>query len=56
MLREGAAEADESEGRMIRLLPDWSAGFVHDVNLVMGSSQLPRRVRLFVDFVLSRMA
>ena len=53
MLRESIAEAAEREGRIIRLLPDWSAGFVHDVNMVMGSSQLPRRVRLFVDFLLS---
>ncbi|MDD4732463.1 MAG: LysR family transcriptional regulator [Desulfovibrio sp.] len=53
MLRRERAEPDEKAGRLVRLLPDWSGGFVHDVNLVMGSSQLPLRVRLFVDHVLS---
>ncbi len=53
MLRRERAEPDEKAGRLVRLLPDWSGGFVHDVNLVMGSSQLPQRVRLFVDYVLS---
>ncbi len=52
MLRDGLAEPDEKAGRLVRLLPDWSGGFAHDVNLVTGSSQLPRRVRLFVDHVL----
>lgn len=54
MIRKERAEADEQAGRLVRLLPDWSGGFVHDVNLVMGSSELPQRVRLFVDHVLSR--
>lgn len=53
MLREGLAEPDEKAGRLVRLLPDWSGGFVHDVYLVTGSSQLPRRVRLFVDHIKS---
>ncbi len=53
LLREGRAVEDEMAGRLVRLLPDWSGGFMHDVNLVMGSSQLPRRVRLFVDHVLA---
>ena len=53
LLRKERAEPDEKAGRLVRLLPDWSGGFVHDVNVVMGSSQLPQRVRLFVDHVLS---
>lgn len=53
LLRGGRVESDEKAGRLVRVLPDWNGGFVHDVNLVMGSSQLPRRVRLFVDHVLS---
>lgn len=53
LLRLGRAERDEQAGRLVRLLPDWSGGFVHDVNMVMGSSQLPRRVRLFMDHVLA---
>jgi DNA-binding transcriptional LysR family regulator len=47
------AGADEKAGRLIRVLPDWSGGFAHDVHLVMGSSQLPQRVRLFVDHILA---
>jgi len=54
MLRKERAEPDEKAGRLVRVLPDWSGGFVHDVNLVMGSSQQPQRVRLFVDHVLSQ--
>ena len=53
MLHEGLADPDEKAGRLVRLLPDWSAGFVHDVNLVTGSSQLPLRVRMFVEHMLS---
>lgn len=56
MLRKERAEPDERAGRLVRVLPDWSGGFVHDVNLVTGSSQLPQRVRLFVDHVLSQIA
>ena len=52
MVREGRAEEDEKAGRLIRVLPDWSGGFAHDVHLVMGSSQLPQRVRMFVDHIL----
>jgi DNA-binding transcriptional LysR family regulator len=52
MVRKGRAEEDEKAGRLVRVLPDWSGGFAHDVHLVMGSSQLPQRVRLFVDHIL----
>ena len=53
MIRKEQAEPDEQAGRLVRLLPDWSGGFVHDVNLVVGTRQLPQRVRLFVDHILS---
>lgn len=53
LLRAGRAAQDEKAGRLVRLLPDWSGGFAHDVKLVTGSSQLPRRIRLFVDHVLA---
>lgn len=53
LIRKERAEADERAGRLVRVLPDWSGGFVHDVHLVMGSSQLPQRVRLFVDHILA---
>ena len=53
LLRKELAEPEEKAGRLVRILPEWSGGFVHDVNLVMGSSQLPMRVRLFVDHVMS---
>ncbi len=54
LLRAGQAARDEAAGRLVRLLPEWSGGLTHDVKLVTGSSQLPHRVRLFVDHVLSR--
>lgn len=56
MIREGDAETDEKAGRLVRVLPDWSAGFIHDVSMVTGSSQLPRRVRLFMDHILASVA
>jgi DNA-binding transcriptional LysR family regulator len=49
LLRKELAEPDEKAGRLVRLLSDWSGGFSHDVSLVTGSGQLPRRVRVFVD-------
>ncbi|MGE4552721.1 MAG: LysR family transcriptional regulator [Desulfovibrionaceae bacterium] len=56
LLRRERAEPDEKAGRLVRLLPNWTGGFVHDVSLVTGSSQLPRRVRLFVDHMLAAQA
>ncbi len=56
LLRGVQVESDEREGRLVRVLPEWSGGFEHDVNLVTGSCQLPRRVRLFVDHVLSHVS
>ncbi|MBG0791413.1 MAG: LysR family transcriptional regulator [Desulfovibrionaceae bacterium] len=56
LLRKEKAELDEKAGRLVRLLPDWSGGFVHDVHLVTGSNQLPQRVRLFVDHIRAHFA
>lgn len=49
LLRKEKAAPDEAAGRLVRVLPGWSGGFVHDVYLVTGSNQLPQRVRLFVN-------
>jgi DNA-binding transcriptional LysR family regulator len=49
LLRGLQVEPDEQAGRLVRLLPEWSGGFGHDVNIVTGSGQLPRRVRVFVE-------
>jgi len=49
LLRRQMAAPDERAGRLVRVLPEWSGGFEHDVSLVTGSGQLPQRVRLFVD-------
>lgn len=56
LIRKERAEPDRAAGRLVRILPDWSGGFMHDVNLVMASSQLPQRVRLFVDHVVSQLS
>lgn len=38
------------QGELIPILPDWTVpGF--DISVVMASSQIPKRVRLFVDFL-----
>lgn len=52
LLRDLTALPDEQAGRLVRVLPEWT-GMEHDVCMVTGSSQLPRRVRLFVDHMLS---
>lgn len=51
LLRGLVVEPDEQAGRLVRLLPEWSGGFGHDVSIVTGPGQLPRRVRLFVDHI-----
>ncbi|GAB6178430.1 LysR family transcriptional regulator [Desulfobaculum senezii] len=56
MLRKERAAPDEHAGRLVRLLPDWSGGFIHDVNMVTGSRQIPKRVRLFMDHVAAHVA
>ncbi len=51
LLRGVMVASDEKEGRLVRILPEWSGGFEHDVSLVTSSGQLPRRIRLFVDHI-----
>jgi len=51
LLRDRLAAPDETAGRLVRVLPQWSGGFEHDVYLVTGPGQLPQRVRLFVDHI-----
>lgn len=51
LLRGLRAAPDEAAGRLVRVLPQWSGGFEHDVYLVTGPGQLPQRVRLFVDHI-----
>lgn len=51
LLRGLQVEPDEKAGRLVRLLPEWSGGFGHDVSVVTGPGRLPQRVRLFVDFI-----
>ncbi|MGE4536092.1 MAG: LysR family transcriptional regulator [Desulfovibrio sp.] len=51
LLRDRLAAPDETAGRLVRVLPQWSGGFEHDVYLVTGPGQLPQRLRLFVDHI-----
>ncbi len=53
LIRDVQVREDEAAGRLVRLLPAWAGGFAHTVSLVTGSGQLPKRVRLFVDHMLS---
>ena len=55
MLRSALAESDEKSGALIRLLPEWR-GPVHDMYMVTGPGQLPRRIRLFMDYMLHAFA
>jgi DNA-binding transcriptional LysR family regulator len=52
LLRRQEGEPYEKDGRLVRVLPEWSGGFEHDVHVVTGGSQLPRRIRLFLDHIL----
>lgn len=43
------------KGELVRVLPGWTVpGF--DISVVMASSQIPKRVRLFVDFLVDHFA
>lgn len=50
MLRSHTAYRDEQAGRLIRLLPEWT-GHKHDVFMVFAPGKMPRRVRIFVDYM-----
>lgn len=51
LIRRQEAEPYEKSGRLIKVLPEWSGGFEHDVHVVTGSTQLPQRIRLFLDHI-----
>lgn len=51
LIRRQEAEPYEKAGQLIKVLPEWSGGFEHDVHAVTGSSQLPQRIRLFLDHI-----
>lgn len=51
MLRKNIAEENERDGSLVRLLPEWS-GMHHDMYIITPQRQIPRRVRLFVEFIL----
>ncbi|ACS81602.1 transcriptional regulator, LysR family [Maridesulfovibrio salexigens DSM 2638] len=51
LIRRQEAEPYEREGRLIKVLPEWSGGFEHDVHIVTGSAQLPQRIRIFLDHI-----
>ena len=51
LLRAALAGPGEESGTLIRVLPEWK-GPVHDMYMVTGPGQLPRRVRLFMDYIL----
>ncbi len=51
LIRWQEADQYEKEGRLIKVLPEWSGGFEHDVHVVTGSPQLTQRLRLFLDHI-----
>ena len=50
MLRNHLANEDVRNGRLVRVLPDWT-GPRHDMYMVMAPGQTPRRVRVLVDYL-----
>ena len=51
LLREELAAPHEKSGRLVRLLPQWN-GPAHDLYIIVGGRQVPRRVQIFVDHML----
>jgi DNA-binding transcriptional LysR family regulator len=51
MLRKLLAFPDKERGDLVRLLPDWS-GAKHDLFALMNPGQTPKRVRIFVDYLM----
>lgn len=51
MLRKHIAAQDEQEGKLIHLLPDW-CGMPHNLYIVTVKRQIPKRVRLLIDFLM----
>ena len=55
LLQKSMAAQDEKNGALVRLLPEWS-GPCHDIYVVMHGGQLPRRTRVFVDYLVEAVA
>ncbi len=51
LIRGEEARPYEEAGKLVKVLPEWSGGFEHDVHIVTGSSQLPQRIRIFLDHI-----
>lgn len=50
MLRKTVAEPEVRAGRLVRLLPQWN-GPSHDVYMVTAGGQMPKRVRVFMEYM-----
>ena len=50
LLREEIVASHEESGQIVRLLPQWQMP-EHDLFIIVGGSQVPRRVRVFVDYM-----
>ena len=55
MLADAIAMEDVAEGRLARVLPDWSAGSL-PVYALTESRMLPVRVQKFVEFLKERLS
>lgn len=51
LLRKELAAPYEESGQLVRLLPQWN-GPDHDMFVIVGGSQVPRRVQVFVEYML----
>jgi len=50
LLREEVVAPHEENGQLVRLLPQWKVP-EHDLFIIVGGSQIPQRVRVFVDYM-----
>jgi DNA-binding transcriptional LysR family regulator len=55
MMRKLLAFPDKERGDLVRLLPEWS-GAKHDLFALMNPGQTPKRVRVFVDYLINYFA
>ena len=55
LMQKSMAARDEKNGRLVRLLPEWN-GPGHDIYIVMASGQIPKRIRVFVDYMVEAVA
>jgi DNA-binding transcriptional LysR family regulator len=52
---ENMAQVDVSEGKLIRVLPDWSPPTIQ-VYALTTTRLLPTKVRVFIDFLIGQLA